>query len=513
MKTMSEANEVRRLFYIEDLSKRAIARKLNMNRRTVARILASGGPPEYERRSEPRRPVLGPFTGVIDEIIKLDQNRRRKQRHTAKRIFDRLREEYNYPGGYTQVREYVAQARALRRDTFVPLEFGPGEAQVDWGEAVVFDATGEKPGTIINYKNAESLPQRKVNLFVMTLPFSGARFVAVFPRQTQEFFFEGHRMAFEYFGAVPSRIVYDNLKSAVLKVKKGKDRELNKVFREFSEHYLFEPAFCNVAKGNEKGHVENGVKWAQQNLFVPSPIVYNWDELNIKLADRCRREDSHTIRGKEKTVGELLEESLAHFLPLPGKLINSDPVKPQTSNSLCLVNFDKNAYSVPCQYAHHPIIVRASVGKVNIYRDDKLIAEHTRCHGEKQTIYEPWHYLALIERKPRALDYAAPLKKLNLAPCFDVLRRRLEAGQIHSRGTREYIRVLRLLENHSLDKLTHAVGRAIELGVDQYEAIKSLLLLPPEKNPNFLDLSGRTVLGAYRIIPTPIVNYSALINN
>ncbi len=155
--------------------------------------------------------------------------------------------------------------------------------------------------------------------------------------------------------------------------------------------------------------------------------------------------------------------------------------------------------------------MRPTVGKVRIYHDDQMIAVHKRSYGRHQAIYEPWHYLALIERKPRALDYGAPMKRLELDGCFDVLRRRMEAGQIHSRGTREYIRVLRLLEHHSLADLTRAVQRAVELGVDCHEAVKNLLLCPPERTPSPLDLTGRNWLAAYRFLPAPIARYGTLV--
>ena len=234
---------------------RAIARETGFHRLTVKRIVSEGGPPEYSRPPTSQRPVLDPYTAIIDEMLKQDILAPRKQRHTAQRVFNRLKEEHDYPGGYTQVRLYVAQARARQKEAYIPLEFGPGEAQVDWGEAVAFDETRES-------SKSASTQFRKVFLFVMTLPFSDARFVAAFPRQTQEFFFEGHRLAFQFFSGVPRRIVYDNLSSAVTKVLRGRRRDLNKTFQEFCERHVFEPAFCNVARGNEKGHVENGVKWA-----------------------------------------------------------------------------------------------------------------------------------------------------------------------------------------------------------------------------------------------------------
>ncbi len=504
MKTMKQCNEVRRLHYIDGLSIREISRRMGYHRETITKILQSGGPPEYFRRRDPQCPVLGPFKGVIDAMLEEDHAMPPKQRHTAQRIFDRLKAEHDYPGGHTQVREYVAQARAIRKEAFVPLELGPGVAQVDWGEAMAFDATAEPPDNV-------SVRQRKVYLFVMTLPFSNARFTAAFPRATQEFFFEGHKLAFEFFSGVPKRIIYDNLKSAVTKVGRGRLRWLNKTFERFAEHYLFEPSFCNRARGNEKGHVEGGVGWSRRNLFVPMPRFSDWDDLNAILAEGCRKHWEDIDRGHEKTVGARLDEERGHFTPLLREIGSDKPLEPQKVSSLCLVRFDTNDYSAPCQYAHHPVITRPTVGKVRIFQENRLIAQHQRCYGRFKAIYEPWHYLALIERKPRALDDGAPMKQLQLDESFNILRRRLEAGQIHSHGTRDYIRVLRLLEDHSLGDLTRAVRRAVDLGVEQYEAVKNLLLCPPERTPTLLDLSGRGYLTAYRILPAPIANYQALV--
>jgi transposase len=492
------------MWHIEGKTLRAISRETGIHRTTIKRILAEGGPSEYTRKRPVRRPILGPFLPVIDQILKDDHQAPRKQRHSGKRIFDRLKQEHGYPGGYTQVRQYVAEVRLRTKEAFIPLEFGPGEAQVDWGEAFAFDLTGEPP-------EGARIRSRKVYLFILTLPFSAARFVAAFPRQTQEFFLEGHRLAFEFFGGCPKRIVYDNLKSAVTKVLRGRQREMNTTFKEFCERHLFEPAFCNVARGNEKGNVENGVKWARNNLFVPPPRFSDWDDFNESLAHRCREEWKRVVDGHERSIGERLDEERRRLSPLPKQTTSSEAFKPRQVNSLCLVRFDTNDYSAPCRYAYHKVVVRPTVGKVAIFHDDQQIAVHKRCYSRHKAIYEPCHYLALIERKPRALDYGAPIKLLKLDSCFGVLRRRLESGQIHSRGTREYIQVLRLLEDHSPAKVTRAVQQALELGVDRYEAIKSLTLCPPEHIPSPLDLSGRGWLAAYRIVPAPIARYGALV--
>jgi transposase len=489
---MEDYIRVRRMHLEEGFSVRAIARKTGLHRKTVQKMIIQGVPPGYQPKTARPRPRLGPFLPRIDQILSGDKQAPPKQRHTAQRIFDRLRQEFGYTGGYTQVKDYVRQARQRQQEAYVPLAWPPGQAQVDWGEAWVIH---------------EGRPL-KAQMFVMTLPFSGARFVAGFPRASLEFFLEGHRQAFSFFGGVPARIVYDNLKSAVTKVGRGRRRDLNTTFAQFCEQCLFTAAFCNVARGNEKGHVENSVGWVRRNLFVPQPTVQDWQSFNEQLAQQCRRQWPVRLRGHERTVGERLREEQAALRPIP-----QPPARPLTTwgvNSLCLVRFDGNDYSVPCRWAYHPVLVRADVGRVRIFHEDRQIAEHVRCFGRERAIYEPWHYLALIERKPRALDWGAPLKELKLDPCFEQLRRQMEEGQEHSRGTRAYIGVLRLLEHYALAELTRAVRRALELGAPDKDSIRNLLLCPPERLPGRLDLGGRMHLATVQVPLPDLTVYGAL---
>jgi transposase len=474
VKNMEEYIEVRRLA-AEGLSQRAIALKTGLHRRTVRKILELKAPPGYRRRQPAARPVLGPYIGVIDAILQRDKGAPKKQRHTAQRIFDRLREEYGYQGGHTQVREYVREAREQSREAFVPLSHDPGGAQADWGEAFVRDGGA----------------RRKVYVFMMTLPFSDTRFAACFPRATLEFFLEGHRKAFEFFGGVPRKIVYDNLRSAVTQILRGRGRKLNAEFARFLAYHLIEARFCNAGRGNEKGHVENGVGWARRNLLTPLPQFSDWRSFNAQLAEGCRKIFERRVRGEEQDIGERLKQDRQAMLPVPPFPVDSGSPQLQRASSLCLVRFDTNDYSVPCEFAHHPVVVRADVAEVRIFHQNQCVAAHVRCHEKEQAIYEPWHYLTLVERKPRTLDDGAPLRRLQLDPCFADLRRRMESGQEHSAGTRAFIRVLQLLREHSLRDLTRAVERALELCAVDEEAIKNLLLCPPEQTPSALDLSGR----------------------
>ena len=491
---MEEYIEVRRLKYDEGLSVREISRQTGIHRKTIDKILKFGAPPGYRRKQPPRRPVLGPFIPIIDAISREDKDAPPKQRHTAKRVFDRLREEHGYRGGYTQVKEYVRQAKLRSREAFVPLMHEPGEAQVDWGEAWVMDGGA----------------RRKVHMFVMTLPFSDGRFTAVFPRSTLEFFIEGHRRAFEFFGGVLRRITYDNLKSVVIKIHRKGKRTLNQTFEKFLDYHLITAKFCNVARGNEKGHVENGVGWARRNLLTPAPLLKGWTHFNQQLADGCRKRQDIRVRGHEETIETRLKEERKAFLPVPPFPVDDGSPKTWEVNSLCLVRFDDNDYSAPCEYAYHQVTIRADVAQVRIFYRDRCIALHTRCHQKEKASYEPWHYLSLVEQKPRTLDDGAPLKRLDLDPCFEVLRRRMEADQKHSKGTRAYIRVLMHLKGHSLAAFTGAVKRALELHVEDEEAIKNLLLCPPEVTPSPLDLSGRGHLKFF-LPPPNLSGYQGLV--
>jgi transposase len=507
VKTMKDYIRVRQMREIEGLSLREITRQTGWHRDTIKRILEEGAPPGYQRQETPRRPVLGPFIPIIEQILKHDKEGvPRKQRHTAKRLWDRLREEYGYRGGYTQVCDYVRAAAQAAQEAFVPLAFAPGTAQVDWGEAVAI----------------ENDLVRKVYLFVLTLPFSNARFVAVFPRATLEFFLEGHRRAFVFFQGVARLIIYDNLKSAVVKVKRHHNRLLNKTFETFAGHHLFEPRFCNVGQGHEKGHVENGVKWAQQNLFAPMPRFSNWEEFNQRLAQDCRRRLDQLGQGQERTGRERLEEERPSFLSLPPWPLPLGGKQTWRVSSLCLVQFDTNEYSVPCEFAHQHVRLQADVAQVHIYAPEvihaqaPLIAVHPRCHRHHQPpIYDPLHYLPLVARKPRTLDDGAPMQQLweQLPECFTLLRRRLERDQEGSEGTRQFIAVLLLLKDHPLERLSRAVERALQLGIEHPEAIRNLLLCPPEQTPSPLDLSGRAHLAAYVVSQPSLAGYGALVGS
>jgi transposase len=472
---MENWTEIRRRVLVDGQSKRAVCREFAIHWDTLTKILRHPEPPGYRRTAPRPRPKLDPFLPVIHQILEQDRKAPRKQRHTARRIFERLRDEHGYTGGLTVVKEAVAAWKTRPAEVFVPLAHRPGEAQVDFGEAeIVRDGHAAK-----------------VALFVMTLPYSDATFVCAFPRECTEAFLEGHVRAFAFFGGVPRRISYDNTKVAVARILGGRQRKLTDAFLNLTSHHLFEEHFCRVRRPNEKGHVETLIGYARRSFLVPVPVVPGaLEDLNGQLEQRCRQDLQRKLWGRPAIKAALLDEERPAFLPLPAESFVAARVEPRGVDSLSLVSFDANQYSVPTEFAHHRATVVATVETVRIVVGDRVAAIHRRCWGREQVFYEPVHYLALLERKPGALDFAAPLQGWELPVGFGVLRRRLEA-EFGGPGTRQFIKVLRLLEHASLAELTGAVERALELGTADADAVRLILEHHREQPAGLFCLDGR----------------------
>jgi transposase len=485
-------SEIRRRVLVEGVSKRAVVRDYGIGWRTLAKILAHPEPPGFRLAVARPKPKLGAFTGVIDEILASDRDAPVKQRHTARRVFERLRDEYGYLGGITQVRDYVAESRRHGREVFVPLSHPPGEAQFDFGEATVVIA-GERT---------------KAAFAVMTLPFSDAWHLSAYPRECTETFQAAHVAAFEFFGGVPTRTSYDNTTIAVKKVV-GRERELTDGFLRLESHFLFTHHFCRVARGNEKGHVEGLVGYGRRNTMVPVPEFGSFTALNIYLEACCIADLTRRVRGKPESKAERLEIDRAALLPLPGVAFEARRVVQASANSLSLVRFDRNDYSVPTACAHHDVTAIGSVDEVHIVVGTDVVARHQRCWAKEHTTYDPRHYLALLERKPGALDVARPLEGWELPECFALLRRRLEAD-LGSAGTREFIKVLRLLESASLRQLAAAIEAALTIGATGADAIQLILLHRAERPVGLFSLDGHPHLKSVVIDPLDLGVYDTL---
>jgi transposase len=485
---------VRRAVRVDGRSQRAVAREFGLSRETVRKMLAFAVPPGYRRQQPVRRPKLGPWIGVIDAILDDDRQRPAKQRHTAKRIFDRLREEHQFTGGYTIVKDYVHTATLRSQEMFVPLVHPPGEAQADFGEALVVIAGVEQ----------------KAHYLAMDMPHSDDCFVVAFPAETTEAFLEGHVQAFAYFGGVPTRILYDNTKIAVARILGGEERQRTRAFSELQSYYLFADKFGRPARGNDKGKVEGIVGYSRRNFMVPIPRAGSWDELNAQLADRCRMRRQRRLRGHTETIGERFERDRAAMLPLPAAAYEACEKISVRVSSLSLVRYRTNDYSVPTQYGHRQVWVKGYVHKVVIACGSEIIAKHGRSYEREAVVFDPLHYLALLEQKTRALDQATPLVGWQLPECFAQLRRLLEA-RLKKHGSREYVQVLRLMENFAAEEVTHAVEQALRLGTISFDAVRHLLLCRIERRPPRLDMENYPHLPLAQVHTTQAADYMTLL--
>jgi transposase len=452
--------KIRREVLRGEKGKREILRNEGIHWETLKKILKYSEPPGYRLKEARHKPKIGPYLERIAQIIEEDKALPKKQRHTAKRIYERIRE-MGYEGKYTQVKEAVKEIVRVKQEVFMPLIHRAGEAQVDFGYALV-KVTGV---------------MRKVGFFVMALPYSDAFFVMVFERECTESYWEGHVKAFECFGGVPNRISYDNSKVLVSKIIGPRDRTLTDGFLKLQSHYLFREHFCRVRRPNEKGVVEGVVKFARLNFFVPVPQVRDLNELNGNLAEMCREDLKRRLRGKTGTKGEKLKEDQAAFLPLPVVAFDSCRKQPTRANSLSLVRFDDNDYSVPVSYAHHEILIKGYVERVVLCHKDRVVAEHPRSWGKEGIFFDYRHYLPLLERKPGSMDHARPLMDMNLPECFDTLRRRLQGEEEkQGKGLREFIRILRLLEDYPMARLREAVQKALLIHAHSRDAVLQYLV-------------------------------------
>jgi transposase len=472
MKTMFEYDLVRRLYYRDGLGKHEISRRTGLHRKTINKMLLYARPPGYRLRRPRPKAKLGPFLGIIDQILEDDCTAPAKQRHTARRILVRLQQEYGFTGSYTIVKDYVREKRKRLKEVFFPLEHRRGSSQVDFGTARV----------VIGGQ------QLKAHVFCMALPHSDAIFVKAYPTEALEAVQDGHNAAYAFFEGVPPTSLYDNMSTAVKAILKGPSRDLTDGFLALRSHYLFTSNFCNVGRPNEKGVVERLVGYVRRNFLVPIPRFASWERLNSYLLDQCRQRLSRKAAGKDETIDELLNEERRTFLPLPAKPYDACRVEPRKVTSLSLVRFKTNSYSVPVEYAYRDVIVKAYVFHVEICHKDTIIACHGRCYEKNEFVFDPVHYLPLLQRKPGGLDGAMPFTSWELPNCFQTLRRYLEVRN-GSAGKREYVMILQLLRDFRVSEVKQAIERAFEYGCVTFDAVRMLVISSGEPSFEAVPLS------------------------
>jgi transposase len=506
---LEEQEQIRRLFHLEKQNIRQIQRETGHCRQAIRRAIeqkpSSDEPASSLFRSAP---VFGPYQARVETFLTTNDHLPRKQQYSSHRIFELIREE-GYQGCESRVRQYIAQWKEKHHppERFLPLEFEPGEdAQVDWGEAFA----------LINGQ------RQKVQFFVMHLCYSRRTFAACFPSQNQESFLWAHVQAFRHFGGVPHRISYDNLATAVKLVfdkakKRRPSRQEARAFASFRSYYLFESHFCQPAKGNEKGGVEAAVGYTRRNFLVPLPSATSFEDLNRQVVERCLAEDARTVSRERQTIGQAWEQERSLFLPLPPSDYECCDMVTARLTPYSQVHYETNRYSVPVKYARKTVTVKAYPFTIDIYDGTHKLASHSRCYEREQDIFDPLHYLALLEQKPGAFEYAKPMRRWrrDWPPSYQQMLDKLKEMWPDGRGIQEFVRILMLHEHYSPSHLEQAIERALLYGCTHLDGVLYCLHEiadegeQAERKP--LDLSDRPDLDAVGHQPVDLARYERLL--
>ena len=454
---------IRREHFARGKGAKTIARDLGLSRNTVRKVLRSGETSfSYERSDQPH-PRLGLFIGRLETMLAANAASAKKDRLTLMRIADLLGRE-GYAGSYDAVRRYARRWRDERRglasagEAFVPLSFAPGDAyQFDWSHEKV--ELGGMPMT--------------VKVAHLRLSHSRRFYIRAYPRETQEMVFDAHARAFAIFGGVPRRGIYDNMKTAVEAVFVGKERRFNRRFEQMCSHYLIEPVACTPASGWEKGQVENQVGYARDNLFKPRLRFRTLEELNGWLEDQCvrRAERDRHPEYRDRTVMAVFEDERRSLAPYAGPFDGFHQLE-AVAQATCLVSFDRNRYSVMARAARRPVRIRAYADRIVIRCEGEVVADHARSFGRDRTIYDPWHYLPILARKPGALRNGAPFQDWSLPPALTRLRRKLGIGD---EADRRFVRVLAAVLIDGVDAVEAAAGEALDAGAASDEVVVNIL--------------------------------------
>src|SRR5271168_1013380 len=380
---------IRRAYFVQGKTIKAICRELRVSRKVVRKVLRSEATEFYYERGEQPLPRIGPWQDALDRMLVSNEAKPSRERLTLIRVFEALRG-LGYEGGYDAVRRY---ARVWQRDraatsvgAFIPLSFAPGEAyQFDWSHEVVLIN-----GTTVTVKVAH-----------VRLCHSRMLFVRAYPRETQEMVFDAHDRAFAFFKGACTRGIFDNMKTAVEAVFLGKGRQFNRRCRRLCGHYLVEPVACTPAAGWEKGQVENQVGLVRERFFTPRLRVTSYDELNAWLVDKCvvwAKAHAHPEQSG-RTIWEVFEDERPKLIPYRGRFDGFHAL-PASVSKTCLVRFDNNRYSVSSSAVGRPVDIHAYADHIIIRQDGRIVAEHERAFGRGHTVYDPWHYVPVLARKP-----------------------------------------------------------------------------------------------------------------
>jgi transposase len=459
MLTVDDYGTIRRAFR-DGMSIHEIARTFHHSRAKIRQILANAQPQPYTRLQPTPAPMLGPYHAVIDAILAADEDAPRKQRHTAMQVFRRLCAEHDYAGGYDQVRRYIGRQQRDRRETFIPLAHDPGQRlEADFGHIHVDFPDG----------------RRLVPVLIAAWSYSNYGYALALPSERTEAILAGMVAAFTFFDCVPHEVWWDNPKTVVAQIFRGRERRPNERYAALASHYTFEPLFCMPATGNEKPYAETRVRVLQRQWATPVPQVADLGALNRHLQERCQREVERTVDGYTETIGQRFARDRAASVPLPAHPFDACIAQAAQVDKYQTVRFDRNRYSVPRHCAFRDVTVKGYVDRVEVTCAGQRVARHERSYGRDQQLLDPLHYLATLGRRPAALDHAPVLKNWALPACFTQLRQVLEKSHGLPAGARHYIRVLQLLAEHPLARVQQAVDQSLQQEPVQAERIRALV--------------------------------------
>ena len=460
---------IRREHFVKGKTIKEIVRDLGISRNTVRKALRSEETSFVYGRDTQPLPKLGPWSKKLDDLLGANAKKPARERLTLIRVFEDLRG-LGYEGGYDAVRRYARKWRdeqgALTAAAYVPLSFEPGEAyQFDWShEIVLLDGVT----TIVKVAH-------------MRLCHSRMIFVRAYPRETQEMVFDAHERAFSFFKGACTRGIYDNMKTAVEPIFVGKERKFNRRFAQMCSHYLVEPVACTPASGWEKGQVENQVGLARERFFTPRLRVKSYDEMNAWLLDKCvvyAKAHPHPEIA-DKTVWEVFEEERPKLVELRGRFDGFHEVTASVSKT-CLVRFDNNKYSVNASAVGAPVDLHAYADRIVIRQKGRVVAEHARAFKRGATIFNPWHYVPVLVRKPGALRNGAPFKDWVLPGAIELVRRKLAGSDA---GDRQMVKILAAVLEDGLTTVEAACAEAVSQGVHSADVILNILARRREPPP------------------------------
>lgn len=440
--------KIRRWYHVGKQSIKEISRTLGISRNTVRRIVRQQSIGNAYKRTGQPVPKLGEYKNQLEIWLLEDSKLPKNQRCSSRKLHDRLKAQ-GYCGAYDSVQRFVKDwlfESGKVGQAYIPLYFEPGEAyQFDWSQETV-----ELGGVIQIVKVAH-----------FRLCYSRLSFVIAYNRETQEMLFDAHDKAFIFFDGLPLRGIYDNMKTAVDTVFIGKDRQFNRRFLQMLNHYMIEPTACTPAAGWEKGQVENQVGNIREWLFVPRLKFENLAALNDHLRQACL-DLAHTRKHPDQKSLSIHDVYEKQERPVLRPLIPAFEGYSERSckiSSTCLVSFDRNHYSVDCSYAHHTASLRAYATRLEVTISGKVISEHKRHFGKEKTIYNPWHYVPLLERKPGALRNGAPFIEWELPVSLQQVREHLMKRK---GGDRDYVKVLSAIQTFGLEAVGVACALALE---------------------------------------------------